>query len=91
MKGRSWHVGDAFAGQGVVFESREEEGVVGVRFANLVLGEIGGECPYGRIRPTAFKKRGGSRKIVSKASERVSKASERVRRLFVTAIASPPC
>jgi len=68
-QGRSWHVGDAFAGQDVVFEEREEETVVGVRFANLVLGEIGGECPYGRIRPTAFKKRRGSRKIVSKASE----------------------
>lgn len=68
-QGRAWHVGDAFAGQAVVFEPREEECVVGVRFANLVLGEIGGECPYGRIRPTAFKKRRGSRRIVSKAPE----------------------
>jgi hypothetical protein len=53
----------------VVFEPREEESVVGVRYANLVLGEIGGECPYGRIRPTEFKKRRGSRRIVSKTSE----------------------
>ena len=43
--------------------------MVGVRYANLVLGEIGGECPYGRIRPTEFKKRRGSRRIVSKTSE----------------------
>ena len=64
---RNWHVGDAFAGQGVVFEPREDKSVVGVRFANLILGEIGGECPYGRIRPTAFNKRRGGRKIQSKA------------------------
>jgi len=62
-------VGDAFAGQDVVFEPRDDETVVGVRFANLVLGEIGGGCSYGRIRPTAFKKRRGSRKIVAKAVE----------------------
>ena len=66
-QGRSWHVGDAFAGQGVVFEPREDASVVGVRFANLVLGEIGGECPYGRIRPTEFAKRRGSRRIAAKA------------------------
>jgi hypothetical protein len=68
-QGRAWHVGDAFAGQRVVFEPRDDEKVTGVRFANLVLGEIGGECPYGRIRPTAFKKRRGSRKIIAKAVE----------------------
>lgn len=68
-QGRSWHVGDAFAGQGVVFESREDPSVVGVRFANLVLGEIGGECPFGRIRPTEFSKRRGGRHIASKTSE----------------------
>ena len=43
--------------------------MVGVRYANLVLGEIGGECPYGRIRPTEFKKRRSGRRIVSKAPE----------------------
>jgi hypothetical protein len=64
-QGRSWHVGDAFAGQGVVFEPREDISVVGVRFANLILGEIGGECPFGRIRPTAFNKRRGSQRIQS--------------------------
>jgi transposase InsO family protein len=67
--GRKWHVGDAFAGQDVVFEVREKETVVGVRFANLVLGEIGGECPHGRIRPTEFNKRRGGRRIVSKTME----------------------
>lgn len=66
-QGRNWHVGDAFVGQGVVFEPREDPSVVGVRFANLILGEIGGECPYGRIRPTAFSKRRGGRRIQSKA------------------------
>ena len=68
-QGRAWHVGDAFAGQRVVFEPRDDEKVTGIRFANLVLGEIGGECPYGRIRPTAFKKRRGSRKIIARAVE----------------------
>jgi transposase InsO family protein len=68
-QGRSWHVGDAFAGQDVVFEPREDAWVVGVRFANLVLGEIGGECPYGRIRPTEFKKRRSGRRSVSKEPE----------------------
>ena len=68
-QGRSWHVGDAFAGQDVVFEVREKETVVGVRYANLALGEIGGECPYGRIRPTEFNKRRGSRRIASKTPE----------------------
>jgi len=61
-QGRSWHVGDAFAGQGVVFEPRDDLSVVGVRFANLILGEIGGDNLYSRIRPTEFAKRRGSRK-----------------------------
>ena len=61
-QGRSWHVGDAFAGQRVVFEPREDDTVVGVRFANLVLGEIGGECRWGRIRPTEFAKRRSGRR-----------------------------
>lgn len=68
-QGRSWHVGEAFAGQAVVFEPREDDRIVGVRFANLVLGEIGGDCQYGRIRPTAFAKRRSERRIVSRLPE----------------------
>jgi len=60
-QGRSWHVGDAFGGQRVVFEAREDDRIVGVRFANLLLGEIGGDCPFGRLRPTAYAARRGSR------------------------------
>jgi hypothetical protein len=36
---------------------------------NWVLGEIGGEYPYERIRPTAFMQRQGNRKIIAKAVE----------------------
>lgn len=61
-RGRSWHVGDAFAGQRVVFEPREDASVVGVRFANLLLGEIGGESQYGRMRPVEYAKRRGGRR-----------------------------
>lgn len=61
-QGRSWHVGDAFAGQRVVFEPREDASVVGVRFANLLLGEIGGESLYGRMRPVEYAKRRGGRR-----------------------------
>ena len=61
-QGRNWHVGDAFAGQGVIFEPREDASVVGVRFANLLLGEIGGESHYGRMRPVEYAKRRGSRR-----------------------------
>ena len=61
-QGRSWHVGDAFAGQRVVFEPREDASVVGVRFANLLLGEIGGESLYGRMRPVEYAKRRASRR-----------------------------
>jgi len=65
-QGRSWHIGDAFAGQGVVFELREDDSVVGVRFANLLLGEIGGESDYCRLRPVAFAKRRSGRRIAAK-------------------------
>lgn len=60
-QGRSWHVGDAFAGQGFVFEPREEAMMVGVRFANLLLGEIGAECLDGRLRPVAYALRSRNR------------------------------
>lgn len=59
-QGRAWAIGDAFAGQRVVFEPREDDTIVGVRFANLLLGEIGGGCPFGRLRPTAYAARRGS-------------------------------
>jgi hypothetical protein len=49
----------------VVFEPREDTAVVGVRFANLVLGEIGGACLYGRIRPTAYARKWGQGNGVS--------------------------
>lgn len=75
-QGRSWHVGDAFAGQSVVFEPREDASVVGVRFANLVLGEIGGECAYGRIRPTEFAKRRGSRRHAAKQPAPIAQQTE---------------
>lgn len=58
-EGRNWAVGEAFAGQQVVFEPGSEPGVTGVRFANLLLGEIGGGCPFGRLRPTASAARRG--------------------------------
>ena len=76
-QGRAWHVGDAFAGQGVVFEPRENPSVVGVRFANLVLGEIGGECRYGRIRPTEFAKRRSSRRYQAKPKTATSPSKDR--------------
>lgn len=66
-QGRRWHVGDAFAGQAVIFEPREDALVVGVRFANLVLGEIGGECHYGSMRPVEYAKRRSSRRHQAKA------------------------
>jgi len=75
-QGHSWHVGDAFAGQGVVFEPREDDNVVGVRFANLVLGEIGGESDYYRIRPTEFAKRRGGRRIEAKKPTSTAHADE---------------
>ena len=75
-RGRSWHVGDAFGGQDVVLEPREDTTVVGVRFANLVLGEIGGECRWGRIRPVEFTKRRGSRRHQARASKPTAKQAE---------------
>jgi transposase InsO family protein len=75
-QGRSWHIGDAFAGQRVVFEPREDDRVVGVRFANLLLGEIGGECRWGRIRPVEFSKRQSERRIASKKPECTSQTDE---------------
>jgi transposase InsO family protein len=72
-QGRNWHVGDAFAGQRVVFEPREDDKIVGVRFANLLLGEIGGGCPSGRLRPTAFAARRGSRRAYAAPSGTASK------------------
>jgi putative transposase len=58
-EGRNWAIGDAFAGQRVVLEPREDDTMVGVRFANIVLGEIGSCCPFGRLRPTASAARRG--------------------------------
>lgn len=71
-QGRSWHVGDAFAGQGVVFEPREDTTIVGVRFANLLLGEIGGECLDGRLRPVAYAVRRGSRRVHAKIQSKLA-------------------
>ncbi len=68
-QGRNWHVGDAFAGQAVVFEPREDDRIAGVRFANLLLGEIGGECRWGRLRPVELSKRRGSRRHQAKAGQ----------------------
>jgi len=55
-KGRNWLVGEAFAGQDVVFEENPEKGAKAdtrlVRFANVKLGVIG-DSVLGRLRPTA--------------------------------------
>jgi putative transposase len=55
-KGKSWHVGEAFAGRRVALEENPESTATPetrqVRFANIPLGIIG-DLACGRLRPTA--------------------------------------
>lgn len=74
----SWHVGDAFGGQRVVFEAGEDASVVGVRFANVLLGEIGGGSPYDRrLRPVPYARRRATRSIQASSPGRAASQNDK--------------
>jgi len=60
LDGNNCFIGEAFSGVEVAIDRETESGVVGVRYANVRLGNVA-ESPNARLRPTAYAERWAKR------------------------------